>query len=101
MHNKYVIIDREILLTGSFNWTMQAVKFNNENLVVIKGKNIVDQYINNFQALWNKFEKNKIEPDNSNKYSELFMKLKEVSLKPNEKPKNNSRQKKGLVKKKI
>ncbi len=28
MHNKYVLIDGKILITGSFNWTSQAVSMN-------------------------------------------------------------------------
>lgn len=28
MHNKYVIVDSKILVTGSFNWTSQAVSTN-------------------------------------------------------------------------
>jgi cardiolipin hydrolase len=28
MHNKFVVIDDEMLISGSFNWTMQAVKSN-------------------------------------------------------------------------
>jgi phosphatidylserine/phosphatidylglycerophosphate/cardiolipin synthase-like enzyme len=41
MHNKYVIIDDEYVLTGSFNWTQQAVNLNNENLIILKGKTAV------------------------------------------------------------
>ncbi len=35
MHNKFAIIDSLVLVTGSFNWTSQAVTSNQENLVVI------------------------------------------------------------------
>jgi len=31
MHNKFAIIDKLILVTGSFNWTASAVYGNQEN----------------------------------------------------------------------
>ena len=33
MHNKFAIIDKLVLVTGSFNWTAQAVTGNQENLI--------------------------------------------------------------------
>lgn len=33
MHNKFALIDSIILVTGSFNWTSQAVTGNQENLI--------------------------------------------------------------------
>ena len=38
MHNKFAIIDKFVLLTGSFNWTEQAVYGNQENLISIISK---------------------------------------------------------------
>ena len=37
MHNKFMIVDSLFLVTGSFNWTFQAGKSNQENVVVIDG----------------------------------------------------------------
>jgi phosphatidylserine/phosphatidylglycerophosphate/cardiolipin synthase-like enzyme len=36
MHHKFCVIDDYLLITGSFNWTKQAVNKNQENLVVIQ-----------------------------------------------------------------
>lgn len=48
-HNKIMIIDRETLITGSFNFTAAAEK-NAENLLVIKrNKPLVEKYISNFE----------------------------------------------------
>ena len=33
MHHKFVVIDDEVMLNGSFNWTYTAVNNNNENIV--------------------------------------------------------------------
>lgn len=48
-HNKVMVIDRRILITGSFNFTHQAEMENAENLLVIKGHpELVSAYRENF-----------------------------------------------------
>ena len=48
-HNKIMIIDRNTLITGSFNFTKSAEELNAENLLILKGnKLLVDRYIQNF-----------------------------------------------------
>ena len=47
MHHKFMVIDENIVVTGSYNWTTAAEEMNDENLVII-----VDQYV----ALWFKQE---------------------------------------------
>jgi phosphatidylserine/phosphatidylglycerophosphate/cardiolipin synthase-like enzyme len=49
-HNKIIIIDRHVLLTGSFNFTKAAEERNAENLLVIKDNDtLVEKYLGNFQ----------------------------------------------------
>lgn len=49
-HNKIMILDRSILITGSFNFTKAAEEKNAENLLILKGnKPLVDRYIRNFE----------------------------------------------------
>jgi len=49
-HNKIMIIDRQILVTGSFNFTKAAEEKNAENLLVLKGnRSLVDRYLRNFE----------------------------------------------------
>ncbi len=53
MHNKIAIIDDKIVLTGSYNWTDSAETVNNENLLMIKDREIAENYEVEFQKLWN------------------------------------------------
>lgn len=55
MHNKFAIIDNSVIVTGSFNWTSQAVKYNQENILFLECPNIAQQYTNYFNSLWNEF----------------------------------------------
>jgi phosphatidylserine/phosphatidylglycerophosphate/cardiolipin synthase-like enzyme len=48
-HNKIIVVDRNVLITGSFNFTKAAEEKNAENLLIMKGnKPLVDAYIRNF-----------------------------------------------------
>lgn len=50
-HNKIMIIDRSILVTGSFNFTRAAEEKNAENLLIMKGnKGLVDRYLQKFNV---------------------------------------------------
>jgi phosphatidylserine/phosphatidylglycerophosphate/cardiolipin synthase-like enzyme len=50
-HNKVMIIDQNVLITGSYNFTNQAESENAENLVIIKGHpELIRQYRQNFLA---------------------------------------------------
>lgn len=49
-HNKIIIIDKQTVITGSFNFTKAAEEKNAENLLVIKGnKPLAERYIKNFE----------------------------------------------------
>ena len=56
MHHKFCVIDNSVVATGSFNWTDQAVKHNQENLLFLENKSLAKQYSNEFQKLWDDFE---------------------------------------------
>jgi hypothetical protein len=55
MHNKYAIIDESVIITGSFNWTTQAINNNQENLFFYEDKEIAQQYVKEFNKLWSSF----------------------------------------------
>lgn len=44
MHNKIGIFDGQTIATGSFNWTQSAETRNDENLVIIDGKDVATDY---------------------------------------------------------
>jgi phosphatidylserine/phosphatidylglycerophosphate/cardiolipin synthase-like enzyme len=48
-HNKIMIIDGQVVITGSFNFTKQAEQGNAENLLVIRDKTLADQYTANWK----------------------------------------------------
>ncbi|MBY0463103.1 MAG: phospholipase D family protein [Alphaproteobacteria bacterium] len=48
-HNKIIIVDDLTVLTGSYNWTRAAELRNAENLLIIRDKELVRQYADNFQ----------------------------------------------------
>ena len=48
-HNKIIIIDREVLITGSFNFTMGAEKNNAENLIILRSKELAEIYRDNWE----------------------------------------------------
>jgi len=65
MHNKFAVIDHEIVITGSYNWTASAGERNDENLLVIDDNYIVERYQDQFNNLWD----NKYSPE---RYQELI-----------------------------
>lgn len=52
MHNKFAVIDDNIVITGSFNWTASADKRNDENLLFINNKEAAEAYKKKFDYLW-------------------------------------------------
>ncbi len=65
MHNKFAVIDNEIVITGSYNWTASAGERNDENLLVIDDNYIVERYQDQFNDLWG----NKYSPE---RYQDLI-----------------------------
>ena len=56
MHHKFCVIDESVVVTGSFNWTTQAVKNNQENVLFLENKKLAMKYAEEFQRLWEDFE---------------------------------------------
>ena len=52
MHNKFCIIDGQILVNGSYNWTYYAEEKNRENILIIKNeKQVIDSFVIEFNRL--------------------------------------------------
>jgi len=56
MHHKFCIIDRHVLINGSFNWTRQAITGNRENLMICDIPDIVRPYQEEFERLWKVYD---------------------------------------------
>ena len=53
MHDKFCVIDRGIVLTGSFNPTDNDNNYNNNNVLVVYSIWLAQNYEDEFQELWN------------------------------------------------
>jgi phosphatidylserine/phosphatidylglycerophosphate/cardiolipin synthase-like enzyme len=47
---KVIVIDRELVITGSFNFTKAAQEKNAENLLIIRDPTLAAQYTQNWEA---------------------------------------------------
>ena len=56
MHHKFAVIDNSVVITGSFNWTAQAVGHNQENVLFIENKQLAKLYTEEYNRLWEDFE---------------------------------------------
>ncbi|XP_046736322.1 mitochondrial cardiolipin hydrolase [Diprion similis] len=52
MHHKFAIIDKKLILTGSTNWTMQAMHGNWDNVIVSNQLALVKPFIAEFDRMW-------------------------------------------------
>lgn len=55
MHHKFMLVDKRVLLNGSFNWTRSASKYNQENIVVSYDEDLLAAFHDEFERLWAEF----------------------------------------------
>lgn len=55
MHNKFAVIDSELLITGSYNWTKAANNKNDENVMIVDCLSTVEIYQDQFENLWKQY----------------------------------------------
>jgi phosphatidylserine/phosphatidylglycerophosphate/cardiolipin synthase-like enzyme len=54
MHHKFAIFDERLVLTGSYNWTRGAARYNEENFIVIYNPRLLRAFTGAFEDLWNR-----------------------------------------------
>ena len=60
MHDKFLVADagvtaspvRDLVVTGSYNWTQQATLYNAENIVTVRDAALAQAYLAQFNILW-------------------------------------------------
>jgi phosphatidylserine/phosphatidylglycerophosphate/cardiolipin synthase-like enzyme len=57
MHHKVMIIDEQIVVTGSYNFSASAEKYNDENTLIIHDPEIASQYIREFERVFMQAQK--------------------------------------------
>lgn len=58
MHHKFAILDQQMVITGSYNWTMESEQENYENLLIVREPDLIHKYREEFEALWKEAERN-------------------------------------------
>lgn len=71
MHNKFCIIDKKVVINGSYNWTINARKNNNENIVIHHDFNTVENFLIQFNKLKMALESGLPTPNENNSNGEL------------------------------
>jgi phosphatidylserine/phosphatidylglycerophosphate/cardiolipin synthase-like enzyme len=56
-HNKIMLIDDDIVITGSYNFTKSAEKRNAENIMIVRSSYAAKRYADNWKAHWDHSEK--------------------------------------------
>lgn len=52
MHHKFAVFDGHLVVTGSYNWTASAERYNRENLVVLEDPLVTKRFQEEFNRLW-------------------------------------------------
>lgn len=52
LHNKVMIIDHKVVITGSYNFSASAEKTNDENLVILHSEDLAGQYLQHFEKVY-------------------------------------------------
>ena len=53
LHDKLIIVDNRIVITGSFNFSSNATENNDENVMIVDNAEIANLYMQEFGRIWN------------------------------------------------
>jgi phosphatidylserine/phosphatidylglycerophosphate/cardiolipin synthase-like enzyme len=53
LHDKLIVVDERIVITGSMNFSTNAEKSNDENVIIIDNADIARLYLQEFERVWN------------------------------------------------
>jgi len=56
MHHKFAVVDGRLVITGSYNWTLESEENNYENLMIVREPQDVKRFAREFVALWSDAE---------------------------------------------
>lgn len=52
MHHKVIIIDRRVVIFGSYNFTMSAMRDNDETMVIVEDPQVAAQFLEEWSRVW-------------------------------------------------
>lgn len=52
LHDKLIVVDEQIVITGSLNFSTNAEESNDENVIIIDNPEIARLYLQNFDGVW-------------------------------------------------
>jgi len=52
LHHKFAVLDGHVLLTGSYNWTIESEEQNYDHMLIIRDRKLVLAYQHEFDRLW-------------------------------------------------
>ncbi|XP_030067879.1 mitochondrial cardiolipin hydrolase [Microcaecilia unicolor] len=56
MHHKFAVVDKTVLITGSLNWTTQAIQTNRENILILEDVTVVKAFMEEFERIWQEYD---------------------------------------------
>lgn len=52
MHHKFIIFDKRLVMTGSYNFSDRAENRNDENVLIVSDPSVIKKYQEQFEKLW-------------------------------------------------